>query len=137
MRQLWTARGTRPSSKDKKLEDLVVNGGADTADEDVNKHDAGGEQDADVEGQSGDDGQDLRHGIQADAPEEQHGDGENAGIEQAEARSVTRLQILRDAADVAAAVHRHHEEGEEDDGGDGADPVEVEGCNPVLRGHGA
>ncbi len=127
------------------LQDLVVDGAGEAAEEDVAEHDDGGEDDGDVEDVLvGDDAVEepegldqQRHRVHGDAGGEDGHDGEGEGVEGAGLLVEAHAQVFRHGAGLGAVVERHHEDADEDHGRDGADPVEVAGDDAVLGAGGA
>ena len=130
---------------EEELQDLVVDGAGEAAEEDVAEDDERGEDDGDVEDVGvGDDAveqaeglDEQRHRVHGDAGGEDGHDGEGEGVEGAGLLVEAHAQVLGHGAGLGAVVERHHEDADEDHGGDGADPVEVAGDDAVLGAGGA
>ncbi len=130
---------------EEELEDFVVDGAGEAAEEDVSEDDDRREEDGDVEDVGvGDDAveeaeglDEERHRVHGDAGGEHGHDGEGEGVDGAGLLVEAHAEVLGDAAGLGAVVEGHHEDADEDHGGDGAYPVEMAGDDAVLGARGA
>ena len=122
------------------LQDLVIDGAGEAAQEYVTEDDQRGEDDGDVEDVAVGheavkeaEGLDKQgHGVHGDAGREDGHDGEGDGVEGAGLLVEAHAEVLGDGAGFGPVVEGHHEDADEDHGGDGADPVELAGHDAVL-----
>ncbi len=130
---------------EEELQDLVIDGAGEAAEEDVAEDDDRREEDRDVEDVGvGDDAveeaerlDEQRHRVHRDAGGEHGHEGEGEGVDGAGLLVEAHAEVLGHGARLRAVVERHHEDADEDHGGDGADPVEVAGDDAVLGARGA
>ena len=137
----------RQESRDdeEKLEDFVVDGAGESAQEDVAEHDDRGEDDGEVEDPVQRQSQRLkrlvedverldeaRHRIHRNAGREDGHQREGAGVPGARLFVEAEAQKFGHGARFRAVVERHHEDADEDHRGNGADPVKVAGDDAVF-----
>ena len=138
-------QGKQPGDDEEELEDFVVDGAGEPAEEDVAQHDERREDDGDVEDVGV--GQDVveeaqlldqqGHGVHGDSRGKNGHEGEGEGVDGARLLVEAHAQELRHGAGLGAVVEGHHEDADEAHGRDGADPVEVAGEDAVLGARGA
>ena len=75
---------------------------------------------------------DQRQREQVDAGDQHGRDGERAGVEGVGGLVEAQPQVLGDRADLGPVVERHHHQPQEDHRRDRAEPVVVDGGDPVL-----
>ena len=130
---------------EEELQDFVVDGAGEAAEEDVAENDDGGDEDGDVEDVGvGDDAveeaeglDEQGHRVHGDAGGEHGHDGEGESVDGAGLLVEAEAQVFGHGAGLGAVVEGHHEDADKDHGGDGADPVEVAGDDAVLGTGGA
>jgi len=130
---------------EEKLEDFVVDGAGEAAEEDVAEDDDRRKKDRDVEDIGvGDDAVEepegldqKRHRVHGDAGGEHGHDGEGECVDGAGLLVEAEPEVLRDASGFRSVVEGHHEDADEDHGGDGADPIEMTGDDAVFGSGGA
>ena len=116
------------------LKNFVEDGGAQSAEGDVDGHSAGGNPDAEVDVPAEDDFQDEGHGIHIDAAHEHGHERETDGRKGAAGFSEAEFQIAGNGVRFGDVVERHHDQRKEKHGGNGADPIPVRGEDTVLIG---
>src|ERR1035437_7935580 len=116
-----------PQYDEEKLEDLIIYGAGEAAEERIRQHDGRRSQHGHVETPSQHQMQQQPQGIHGDARGEDGHDRERKGVEGAGLFVETHLQVFRHRTGFAAVVEGHHENAHEEHGGDGAQPIEMSG----------
>jgi len=114
------------------LQHLVVNGGGEPAEKDIDQHDEGGGPDAGPVVPMDQSLEQPGQRVQGNARGKDRHHREGDGVEAARLFVEAQLEILRHGAGLRAVVEGHHEDGEEDHRGDGSDPVKMAGHDAVL-----
>src|SRR5208337_3352634 len=116
------------------LQNFVKDGGAQTAERDVDRHGERRNPDADVDIPSQNDLQYQGHRVHVDAAHQHGHERKTDGGERAAGFSKAQLQVAGNRMRFGNVIERHHHQREEQHRRDGTDPIPVRGQNAVLIG---
>ena len=125
-------QGRETGHDQQKLEDLIVYGAGEPAEEGIDQNDGGRDQNRHIEVPAQHQLQQLAQGIHGDSRGKDGHHGEGESVVGARLLVVAHFEVLGNGAGFAAVVERHHENSHEQDGRNGADPIEVGGHDAIL-----
>ena len=124
----------QPGQDQKELQNFVVDGRGQPAQQRVGQHNRGSHPDGDADIPAQQVMEDQPHAVHGDAGEDQSADGECQSVDRPRRLVVALLQVLGNGAYLGIVVKRHHHDAEKQHSGDRADPVEMAGHDAVFGG---